>query len=494
MKKYILILLCFLFFSNIDFAEVKISGFEGGIIRNEQDLRDEKSYSEVIFITGEPIVLNGTVKIKETEDKISYEFSSLISDDGKITLNRKKLEFNVNTEEKINGQISKVLQLNPKLTETIVDNSGGTPITYTLKEYQIHNSVLNDSQAIIKFLQGNWIAYKRYSLDTGESLNIEISGNNYGYRNHWGDTETQKIHYIYNFVDLTDNSKNWIGNVDMQVSFNRTKELSYYDYLSNIASFAGSYTLTEQETALLSFDYDFPALEKKGSGQKQLSTLPTQEKLPVHKYEDVEGHWAESSIKKLTGLSVIDDHAMYFGPNLTARRRDFAKYIAISMNLVGEEEDSYLNKLSYVKEEVNPPVFNDIFQEDPDYIYMKAVKEKGIMYGKESYGQILFRPEDPITRTEAAAIIARALGIRFQGFKFEKSEAFRDDHKIPNWAKESVYTLKRIGLIKGDRDNYFNPSLELTKAEAAKMIEGLIDYLSYDMRYEYVDQLLSLQP
>lgn len=494
MKKTVCILLCLWIFVTGSFAEVSISGFDGGVIRNENDLRDQKSYYEVVFITGEPILLSGTVKISDTEKKVSYEFSPLQNQEGTVVLNRKKLELEKTTDNRIDGQTSEVLTLNPKITETITVTDGGNQVIYTLGEYQFHNSTLRDSQAIIKFLQGNWLATKRYTVSTGGELFVEISGNNYGYRNYWGDTETQKIHFTYTYENVSDAEQNWVGDVDMHVSFNRTKEMSYYEYLSNITSFDGSYTLTEQESAFLNYTYNFPKLQKSGTGEKQLSTLPTQQKLPVHKYEDVEGHWAASSIKKLTGLNVIADHAMYFGPNLFARRRDFAKYMAISMNLVGEEENSYINKLTYKKEAVNPPVFNDILQNDPDYIYMKAVKDNGVMYGKQNNGQILFYPEDPVTRVEAAAIIARALGIRFQGFSFEEEESFRDDNTIPNWAKESVYTLKRIGILDGDEDGYFHPNVPMTKAEAATLIEKLIEYLAYDLRTEYVEEILSLQP
>lgn len=494
MKKLGLILLFFLLLSNVAFAEVKISGFDGGIIKNEDDLRKEKAYFEMVFITGEPVLLSGKVKVSETDKKITYDFTPLTSADGNVILNRKKLEFEKNEDKRIDGQVSQVLNLNPKITETITVGTGAGQMIYTLSDYQFRNSTLRDAQAIVKFLQGNWLAQKKYILSNGATLFIETTGNNYGYRNYWGDTETQKIHFTYSFENPQDETANWTGEVDMQVSFNRTKELEYHEHLSNITSFDGSYTLTEQEKVLLDFTYQFPKLGKNGKGSETVETLPTQKKLPVHKYEDIEGHWAKDSIKKMTGLQVIADKAMYFGPNLNAMRRDFAKYMALAMNLLGEEKESYINKLTYKKKETNPPVFNDVAQNDPDYIYMEAVKENGIMYGKENRGQILFYPDVPIIRVEAAAIVARALGIRFQGFQFEKEERFRDDDKIPNWAKESVYTLRRIGLFQGDENNYFNPNLEMTKAEAASLVERLIDYLAYDLRQEYVDEILSLQP
>ena len=49
-------------------------------------------------------------------------------------------------------------------------------------------------------------------------------------------------------------------------------------------------------------------------------------------------------------------------------------------------------------------------------------------------------------------------------------EAYTDDAKIANWAKDYVYMAKAAGLMNGDKAGTFRPTDEITRAEAATIM------------------------
>src|SRR6056297_3656108 len=92
MKKIASLILILMLIGNIGaYAQIDNPGFEGGIHKNEQDYKKKKEYKEVIFITGEPILLEGTVEISIKDKKIEYEYQ-LSTQDKNILLDR-EVEF-----------------------------------------------------------------------------------------------------------------------------------------------------------------------------------------------------------------------------------------------------------------------------------------------------------------------------------------------------------------------------------------------------------------
>ena len=51
---------------------------------------------------------------------------------------------------------------------------------------------------------------------------------------------------------------------------------------------------------------------------------------------------------------------------------------------------------------------------------------------------------------------------------------FNDYSSISNYARDAVDVLSKAGIINGDNSGCFNPANYATRAEAAKMIYGVI--------------------
>ena len=74
-----------------------------------------------------------------------------------------------------------------------------------------------------------------------------------------------------------------------------------------------------------------------------------------------------------------------------------------------------------------------------------------------------------------AVMITRIL--KSKGVSSEISaDKFLDESSISEYAYDSVYFMKGLDLIEG-YDRLFNPHSYLTKAEAAKVVVSLMDYI-----------------
>lgn len=498
MKKIVtLIITAILIFTAMpNYAVLNNAGFEGGIHRNERDTKKTKEYKEMLFITGKPILLQGTIEIKESEKKLTYKYE-LSSKDKSITMKRNidlAREIDDNTYHRQTIEVNNIT----KYKETITINEDGGKTTYELTDYQLHNSTIDDNQPVATYYQGSWGGTKVYTINKTEGkITEEITGDIYGYDHYWGGTETQKIHRdITHATADSDGKKNeWYGYVDIDVSFNRTKKMEYFDNLPYQTSFDGGYTLTEQDETVMKYSYTLPVISSSGAvnskrknigeGVERFDTLPTQQKLFIPKFEDIKGNWAEWDIKRLAGLHVIDGTKKHFGPGLNMKRSDFAKWIVLAMDLAQEEETS---RWTSRKQEEKPDLFADISGEYPDYKYIKAIKEKEIMSG---VGDNKFLPEGNLTRAEAITIVIRSLGLERLAPNPPFTTRFRDDNKIPLWAKKSIYIADQIGIARGTSDGYIYPDEYMTKAEAATFINRFITYLQEDMKKSYRENLLN---
>jgi hypothetical protein len=83
-----------------------------------------------------------------------------------------------------------------------------------------------------------------------------------------------------------------------------------------------------------------------------------------------------------------------------------------------------------------------------------------------------FRPDDPISRQEAAAVFARAFDLKSS----EKSvlAKFKDSGKISSWSKDSVNTMIASGYMNGIPGSLFAPEGTITRAEAVKVVDSIV--------------------
>lgn len=138
-----------------------------------------------------------------------------------------------------------------------------------------------------------------------------------------------------------------------------------------------------------------------------------------------------------------------FRPNEAITRADAAKMIALSINI----------KTTNIKN----PKFKDVQASHPEYKYIAALAEAGIISG---FPDNTFKPNEHITRGQMAKIMS--LGYRF-GVSTKLTNTFQD---VPatNANAYFIQTLVDLNITKGITPILFEPSKTVTRGQMATFI------------------------
>jgi len=88
-------------------------------------------------------------------------------------------------------------------------------------------------------------------------------------------------------------------------------------------------------------------------------------------------------------------------------------------------------------------------------------------------------------------MMVRALGLQDIGTGPTPMTAYSDNSQIADWAKKELLVAQRLGLVGTDANGNINPTALLTKAEAAGLINHLIEYMSSDLQTDYTDHIVN---
>ncbi len=115
--------------------------------------------------------------------------------------------------------------------------------------------------------------------------------------------------------------------------------------------------------------------------------------------------------------------------------------------------------------------YTDVSAETIPWAYKQInfVTQEGFMNGKgyiSASNKNGFAPNEPITRQEMATILGRSNGIA----EVTTGDTFDDIDKAASWAKGFLTAMKQQNLIEGRDGKNFDPTANLKRAEAAKMV------------------------
>ena len=138
-----------------------------------------------------------------------------------------------------------------------------------------------------------------------------------------------------------------------------------------------------------------------------------------------------------------------FRPNQAITREDAAKMLALAIDV----------------NIANPknPGFKDVNVNNPNYRYIAALAEAGIING---FTDKTFKPKEYITRGQMAKIIT--LGFKF-GMSQKLNNSFRDV-SATNFAAYYIQTLVDLNISKGTTSVTFDPFKNVTRAQMASFI------------------------
>ena len=131
--------------------------------------------------------------------------------------------------------------------------------------------------------------------------------------------------------------------------------------------------------------------------------------------------------------------------------------------------------------------FTDMVPGAWHYDEMAKAVQMGVFQGAD--GKL--SPNDPITREQAFAVLARAFGLA--DGKASSLEKFSDGAQVSSWARGAVAALVEQGYVTG-ADGALNPQSYITRAEFAQVMDALVAaYADQDLKDQTVEGNLILR-
>ena len=173
------------------------------------------------------------------------------------------------------------------------------------------------------------------------------------------------------------------------------------------------------------------------------------------RFRDLQHHvWAREAIIEMDDKGIVNDlSAVAFAPGRNITRGDFAMFLVRALGLTGSGA-----KVS----------FDDVYT-NREYAEAIAIgKEEGILNG---VGDNKFNPDAEISRQDMMTIISRGMALSGDS----DLAAFSDSSEIADYALSHVKAMIASGLIKGNADGTINPRGNTTRAEAAVIMQRIIN-------------------
>lgn len=172
--------------------------------------------------------------------------------------------------------------------------------------------------------------------------------------------------------------------------------------------------------------------------------------VPILPFWDIENHWAQNEIIDFTNKGYLNgkpDGGFHPQDNIT--RAEFVKVINRMFGLTMTSGVTFTD------------VPNGYWANEIDIAVTNGVARKVMVW-------VTFEPEKPITRQEAAKMIANYLKI--SDTNHDKIVKFPDYNQVANWAINEFEAIIERGYIKGDDLGMLSPRANMTRAEAVVML------------------------
>lgn len=178
-------------------------------------------------------------------------------------------------------------------------------------------------------------------------------------------------------------------------------------------------------------------------------------------FPDVASSWSKDDVTDMASRLIVNGEDGNFVPDREVTRAEFAAMLVRALGLA-DEQSSHLPK--------------DVHPSD----WYAGVVGTAINHGLiEGYNDGNFRPNQYITREEAAMIMSHAMDYTGQSTTLSDSQVkqqlnqFSDRKQVSNWAEKAVAATAKSAIVQGNQGR-FEPQSHVTRAQAASMIRRLL--------------------
>lgn len=184
------------------------------------------------------------------------------------------------------------------------------------------------------------------------------------------------------------------------------------------------------------------------------------------RFVDISGHWAETSINNLANWGILN--GVGEGRYLPDEYMTKCQFIAALHKALDIQ-------IRYFRNPDITEVFNDVSNESWYSSQLYDLVVTGIVDNK-----LVFSPHNRINREEMAHFIMNALKYKYGVIHLSNGrdfEGFKDDNEINILYREDVLKAFNCGILQGRGGNRFEPKAAATRAEAAVVIERLMNVM-----------------
>jgi len=178
--------------------------------------------------------------------------------------------------------------------------------------------------------------------------------------------------------------------------------------------------------------------------------------LPAFAANDLKGHWAATDITYLNERGIMGGYPDgSFRPDNPIKKGEFIKLLNYTF---GYYQTASIN-------------YSDVTRDK--WYYNEIAKAEAAGYMFVFSGKV--KPEEGLTREEAAAMLGRVLGLSSTA-----PSSFVDASDISSWAKSYVTAVAEEGIITGYVSGKYQPKKVISRAEVARILYNVIgSYYDY---------------
>nr|WP_306795279.1 Ig-like domain-containing protein [Cohnella sp. GbtcB17] len=199
-----------------------------------------------------------------------------------------------------------------------------------------------------------------------------------------------------------------------------------------------------------------------GGAQDYVLTLVRKRAVAECPFVDLEGHWSKKYVCEAYSRSIVNGtDASHFTPDRAVTRAEFAVMLMNAIGAGAQQDTEPAAAITYSDD-----------GELPDWA-AKLVREGTAAGVLKGYPDGSFRPAAHISRAEMALMLARAAKWQTE----EGATSFKDDAKLPYWARPAIGAAASSGILLGRDSGSFDPEAPATRAEAATALLRLVQSL-----------------
>lgn len=189
--------------------------------------------------------------------------------------------------------------------------------------------------------------------------------------------------------------------------------------------------------------------------------ITVDEKMCEISYTDMLDRREHGAAVAMTAMGIMNGRTIgdgvYFEPDEAVTR---AEFIALAMKSLGIKQDTTVGATFFDDDDAIPAALRG---------YIATAQRIGLAKGDFVDGKLLFKPNEPITKYDAAVIMAALKG----GSGDNEESVFAEYYDIPVYARGSVLAMYSLGVF-----DYNDEGVEtdtVTRADAASYLFKLLD-------------------